>query len=142
MADQFLITALELYVIKPTVEMVATTIGSGGAEKRNRKSGKSTSKKIQSSNDDDSESKNSKPKPKPNPKPTSRTALALDSDSAFGLVLLPAPTPYTTSDKGLSPTTTRTTSMIADAAATTSKILFYVSFRFTAAVPPSSPPRT
>ena len=53
--DHFLIATLEVYVIKPTEEMVATTAGGSGAKKRNRKSRKSNSKKSKSSNEDNLE---------------------------------------------------------------------------------------
>ena len=58
-ADHFLIFASKVYIVKSTTEKVKTTTGSGGAEKRNRKSGKSTSKRNKSSNDNDSELNNS-----------------------------------------------------------------------------------
>ena len=54
MVDHFLIAASEVYVVKPTVETIATTISCGGAEKKHRKSGKSNSKKSKLSNDYDS----------------------------------------------------------------------------------------
>ena len=44
MVDHFLITASEVYVVKPMAETTTRTIGGGGAEKRKRKSRKNTSK--------------------------------------------------------------------------------------------------
>ena len=135
MADHFLISPSEVYVVKPTAETALTTTGGGASEKRNRKSGKSTSKKSKSSNDNDSESNNSKPKLNPKPKPTSRPALSSENDSSVIHEPLPAPTTATPSAKGLSPTMTTAISTTASAA-TTSKIPLLVPLRFAAAFLP------
>ena len=136
MADHFLISASEVYVVKLTEEKTATTTGGGGDENRNRKSRNSTSKKRKPSNNDNLESKNSKPKLNPKTNPTSFTALSLERNTAVGPVPLTAPNTATPSVKGLYPTTTTLTTTDTTAAAATSKIPFSVPLRFAAAVSP------
>ena len=50
MVDHFIVSVLEVYVVKPMANTTETITGGSGAEKRNRNSGKSTSKKSESSN--------------------------------------------------------------------------------------------